>query len=152
MTTVPDILREMATAGMNIPGIKTTMYPAKPTIVDANLPVLAFFWGDEETRIEPSGVTSGEMWLPTFKAQLYASSLRGDVEAEITAGDELVTAIVDFYNRPIKEWSTALHGDVHRIECVRVRPSAVLSWPDETHRYYGAELIFESKFHRRRRT
>ncbi len=150
MTTVPDILREMSIVAPAIPGIKTAMYPAKPTITEANLPALAFFWGDEETRIEPSGATGGEMWLPVFKAQLYASSLRGDVEAEITAGDELVTAIVDFYNRPIKEWSPALHGDVHRIQCVRVRPSAIIEWPEGT-RYYGSELIFEAKFHRRRK-
>lgn len=150
MTSVPAILREMATVALTIPGIKSAMYPAKPNITDTNLPVLAFFWGgDEDTRIEPSGVTSGDMWLPTFKAQLYASSLRGDVVQEITAGDGLVTAIVDFYNRPIKEWSSALHGDVHRIQCVRVRPSAILEWPEGT-RYYGAEFIFECKFHRRR--
>ena len=149
--SVPEVLAEMAEQAALIPGIKNAFYPAIPSIVDANLPVLAFFWGGEdETEIQPSGATGGDMWLFTFKAQLYASSLRGFIEKEITAGDHLVTPIVDFFNRPINEWSSKLHGNVHRIQCVRVRPSAILSWPDETSRYYGAEFIFTGKFHRRR--
>lgn len=148
---MPDILREMAYQSATIPGIKTSMYPVSPQINDNQLPALAWFWGGEDdTEIKPSGVTGGDMWLPTFKLQLFASSLRGETIQAITSGDELVTPIIDFFNRPIKEWSTVLHGDVHSIQCVRVRPSAILSWPNESTRFYGAEFIFTAKFHRRR--
>ena len=143
---VPTLLASMSGVIRTVPGIRSAHYPA-PNYLDASeLPAVVLYWGGaDETTIDYSNATSGTMWEPAVMAQLLVAR-EGDTPQEFAAVDDLITPIVDAFAVPVTS-IPELAGKVHRCRVSRVRSSVMLEYGQS--RFYGAELSFSIKFHRR---
>ena len=70
----------------------------------------------------------------------------GDTPREFATVDSLLTPLVDAFAVPVNT-IPALAGKVHRCHITRIRSSLQLGYAG--HEYYGAELSWSIKFHRR---
>lgn len=144
MVTVPEILAAMATKIATVDGIKAAHYPPPKTIPYG--PMVVLYWGsDVDTEI--SNDLSQRMWTPAVKAQIL-TPMKGNTPAEFGVIDDLITPIVDLFDTgsATKVLPTLL-GKVDRLQVVRVRPTLQIDYAGSL--FYGAELFFSIKFHRR---
>lgn len=142
---VPELLTAMASVAATVPGLKSAHYPAANYINDAELPALVLYWGGpDETRIEFSNASGGDLWLPAVMGQLLVARL-GNTPQEVAAVDALIHPLVDAFNRPIAE-IPELAGKVHRCRVSRLRSMISVRYAE--HDYAAAEFYFDVKMHR----
>ncbi len=143
---VPMILGGMADRiKAAVPEVAAAHYPA-PNRIDRT-PAVVLYWGSdgEDTVIQTD--MRGRMWLPVVKAQLLGARL-GDTPEEFAVIDRLITPVVDAFDTGLPASLLAgLDGHVDRVQVTRLRPSIHIFYAGHT--YYGAELFFSIKFHRR---
>ena len=143
---VPTLLTAIASHSETVAGIKSAHYPATNFLNESELPALVLYWGGpDETTIEPSNASGGSLWLPAVMGQLLVARV-GDTPREFATVDSLLTPLVDAFAVPVNT-IPALAGKVHRCHITRIRSSLQLGYAG--HEYYGAELSWSIKFHRR---
>ena len=148
MTDVPAILTALAPYIADVPGVASAHYPPPNTLEADECPAVVLFWGGPEpTRIEASNASGGTMWIATVLARLYLPRA-GDTPEEFGLVDALVTPLVDALTQPVREMGLA--GHVDRLTVNSVAPTLELGYAGST--YYGAEIVLNLKFHRRRTT
>lgn len=140
---VPTILRPMANHIGGTPGIEESNYPAPDTIT--RTPAVVLFWGSEggETVIEHRA--AHQLWLPSVTARVYGARTGSSTPKEFAVIDDLLTLIVDRFRADLVQ--QVLPPAVDHCKVARIRPSLLLGYAG--HEYYGAELFFDIKFHRR---
>lgn len=144
MVTVPEIITAMAGVIRTVDGISAVHYPAPQTVKQG--PDVVLYWGgDGDTAIGMD--LSQRMWEPLVRAHVL-TPLKGNTPAEFARIDNLLTPIVDAFDiGSTTQVMPSLAGAVNRCQVVRLRPSLLIEYAG--HSYYGAEIYWSIKFHRR---
>lgn len=140
MVTVPEVITAMRDVIAAVDGVTAAHYPAGK-VVKTPLEVV-LYWGASDSDTEIGMDMSQRMWQPVVRAQVLTPT-KGNTEAEFARIDNILTPIVDAFDTG----NGSLGGLVNRCQVVRVRPTLMIDYAG--HSYYGAELYFSIKFHRR---
>lgn len=141
MVAVPEIITAMAGVIRTVDGINAVHYPAPQTVKQG--PDVVLYW--DETLVSMD--LSQRMWIARIKAHVL-TPLKGNTPAEFARIDNLLTPIVDAFDTgSTTQVMPSLAGAVNRCQVVQLLPSRLVEYAG--HNYYGAEIFWETKFHRR---
>lgn len=144
MVDVPAILTAMRDVIAAVNGVNACHYPA-PKIVNQRREVVLYWGGDADTLVAMD--LNQRMWEPTVRAHIL-TPMKGNTPSEFAEIDNLITPIVDAFDAgTATQVMPSLNGAVNRCQVVRIRSSLEIVYAG--HQYYGAELYWSIKFHRR---
>lgn len=144
MVTVPDVIRAMRPVIAAVSGVNAAHYPAPQTVKQG--PDVVLYWGGNATTTITQEMTR-RLWQPVVRAQII-TPLRGNTPAEFARIDDLITPIVDAFDAGTPtQVMPSLGGAVDRCQVVEILGSLLIDYAG--HQFYGAEIYWSIKFHRR---
>lgn len=148
MTTVPELITDLATVMRTVPGIAAAEYPA-PNVIDVS-PTVVFYWGKGEDNRVIHQSAGHQVWEGAILARILVTH-QNDTPSEFARIDDLVTPIIDLFGidqdgLSIIERSLVFGKGVSKLLPELMRNS--LNVPYAGQKCYATDIVFDYRIDR----